>query len=82
VAVQFVSGPECVSLVESGDSWPTPHPECTGGDGVVGEVAGLGITADGASHIGVAITVGRACFEQVEVGMSWPPDIAECVATG
>jgi hypothetical protein len=78
VTVQFLSGPDCASLVESGDPWPTPHAECTGPDGITGAVAGLGITQTGASLVGVSITVGRDCYEQVEVGTAWPPGVEEC----
>ena len=82
VTVQFVSGPGCADLLESGDPWPTPHPECTGGDGVAGEVAGLGITPDGTSRIGVSIVVDRPCYEQVEVGTAWPTDFEACLTRG
>ena len=80
VEVRFLAGPGCSSLLTSGDLWPAPHPECADRAGdVAGEVAGLGITVDGDSIVGVEFSVPGGCFDRLELNMPWPPGLPDCI---
>jgi hypothetical protein len=57
VEVHFLADPGCAPLLESDESWPTPHPECTGPAGLSGKVGTLGTTMSGRSLVGVQFTV-------------------------
>ena len=78
VEVQFITEPDCSRLVTSGDSWPTPYPQCVSPVPLVGEVRGLGITVSGNSLVGVEFGVRRACFDLLAPGMPWPTLLPEC----
>ncbi|MFH1329385.1 MAG: hypothetical protein ABIJ48_01805 [Actinomycetota bacterium] len=76
--VQFITEPGCSGLLDSGDPWPTPYPQCSSPAEMVGEVGGLGIAESGRSLVGVQIKVPRGCYERLEPGMAWPSDLPEC----
>jgi len=78
VEVHFITEPGCSVVVDSGDPWPTPYPECSSPVEMVGEVGGLGRTMSGDSLVGVQIKVPGACYDLLERGMTWPSDHPEC----
>jgi hypothetical protein len=78
VEVEFLTGPGCSGQLRSGDAWPTGYAQCASNVRVVGRVSGLGITASGASLVGVEFEVVRSCFELLKPGMGWPPAPPEC----
>ncbi len=78
VEVQFVTEPGCLALVDSGDPWPMPYPECSSPVEMVGEVGGLGRTLSGDSLVGVQIKVPGDCYNLLERGMTWPSGHPEC----
>jgi hypothetical protein len=78
VEVQFITEPGCSLLVDPGDPWPTPYPQCSSPVGIVGKVGGLGTTMSGDSLVGVQIKVPGYCYDLLERGMAWPPDHPEC----
>ena len=82
VEVHFLADPGCAPLLDSGEPWPTEHPECTSRVALVGEVGSLGRTISGRSVVGVQFTVPRACYELLRPGMAWPPDIPACASPG
>lgn len=78
VTVQFYAPPGCFELVEFGDQWPVPYPECSSDIPVAGEVTGLGNTPTGESMVAVDVEVARDCFDNVARGSSWPPAVSAC----
>jgi hypothetical protein len=80
--VEFLTGPGCSGRLRSGDAWPTGYAQCRSQVKVVGRVSGLGITASGASLVGVEFEVTRWCFELLKPGMAWPPALPENAPLG
>jgi len=78
VEVQFITQPDCFVVVDSGDPWPTPYPECSSPVEMVGEVAGWGRTMSGDSLVGVQIMIPGDCYDLLERDMMWPSDHPEC----
>jgi len=78
VEVLFISGPDCSTMVDSGDPWPSPYSQCSSPVRIVGEVGSLGRTVTGDSLIGVQIKVPGDCYDLLEPGMAWPSDHPEC----
>lgn len=79
VEVEFLTGPGCSGRLRSGDVWPTGYAQCSSQVRVVGRVSGTGITASGASIVGVEFEVARSCFKLLKPGMGWPPALPECL---
>lgn len=78
VEVVFVAGPGCAALLESGEPWPTPHPECAHSANIQGLVGGTGISSSGMSMVGVSFSVPGDCFDLLTRGVVWPPSFPEC----
>lgn len=57
--------------------WPITGPDCAGPEGLVGTVAGSGITATGGPILLVEALVDADCFSRIELGASWPPSACE-----
>lgn len=76
--VLFTTDPDCAALLQSEETWPTPHPECPAPVELVGEVATTGRTITGDSIVGVEFTVPGDCADLLEPGMPWPTFHPEC----
>lgn len=82
IEVRFLAGPGCSELLDTGDHWPVPYPECAGDAGITGVVGTLGVTATGRSVVGVKVTVPGECFDLLERGAAWPSDAPGCASAG
>ena len=53
--------------------WPITQAGCEGPDGLVGTIAGSGITAAGGPIVLVEAPIDAGCFSRIELGAAWPP---------
>lgn len=60
------------------EQWPTDSTDCVGPAGLIGSIAGSGLTAAGNVVVIVETLVEPACYASIELGETWPPPTARC----
>lgn len=60
------------------EQWPTNRAGCTGPAGLVGSIAGSGLTAAGNAIVMVEALVAPDCFADIAPGVTWPPPTVRC----
>ncbi len=66
-----VPGGECFFALAGQETWPVPDASCANPHHLSGMLSGLGTTAEGATYVGVELTVEAECHNNAELGMEW-----------